>query len=198
MVVRQLDLMLSKYALALQKIYWFAYLQMLWLLFTLCGLIVFGIFPATYALLTMFKDAEELSAREAFHKYKTIFVSSFKTINKAGMIWQSMLFLVATNLLIIPNVGILVQATVIGVLGLTILGIIHFFHYFEMDKSSLFQIKRAFSFVFLQPRENVGYMLILVLLLLATQFIPGITFFYGISTCAYFVAKIGKYEHRLN
>lgn len=187
-------MMLSKYAMVLQKLYWFAYLQLLWMLFTLCGLVIFGLFPATYALLTLVKEKEELSSREGFYRFKNIFVSSFKTINKTGLLWQVMVLLLASNLLIIPVENVVVRAAVVAVLGLTILGIVHFLQYFEMDKASIFQIRRAFSFVFLQPRKNVGYMMIFVLLLVAIRFIPGISFFYVVSSCAFFVAKIGKCE----
>jgi uncharacterized membrane protein YesL len=76
-------------------------------------------------------------------------------------------------------------------LGLIFLSMIHFFQYFELDKPILFQIKRAFSFTIILPRNNVGYMFIFVLLLLAIAFIPGITFFFGISVAVFFIVKIG-------
>lgn len=198
MAVRQLEMMLSKYAMVLQKLYWFAYLQLLWMLFTLCGLIIFGLFPATYALLTVVRESEELSSREAFRKFKNTFVSSFKPINKIGLLWQVMVLLLASNLLILPVEYVVVRVAVVVVLGLTILGVIHFYQYYEMDKASIFQIKRAFSFVFLQPRKNVGYMLIFALLLIAIRFFPGISFFYAVSSCAYFVAKIGNVNEILS
>lgn len=187
-------MMLSKYAMVLQKVYWFAYLQLLWMLFTVCGLVIFGLFPATYALLSVVREREELSSLEAFHKFKKLFVSSFKPMNKTGLLWQVMVLLLASNLLIIPVENVVVRAAVVAVLGLTILGVVHFFQYFEPDKASIFQIRRAFSFVFLQPRKNVGYMMILVLLLVAIRFFPGLSFFYAVSSCAYFVVKIGRFE----
>ena len=189
-----MDVLLSKYAMVLQKLYWFAYIQMLWLLFTLSGLVILGIFPATYALLTVVRESEELSSREVFYKFKRLFVSSFKSINKTGLLWQLMLLLLASNLLIIPAESVFVRTAVVVVLGLTILGVVHFIQYFEVDKASVFQIRRAFSFVFLQPRKNVGYMMIFVLLVVAIRFFPGISFFYVISSSAYMVAKVGKFE----
>lgn len=186
-----MTLALSKYAYVLQKIYWFAYLQILWILFTMIGFIFLGIFPATHALFTVLKDQKELSSGEAFRKFRGAFTVSFLKINKAAIIWQPMYTIISLNLFIISSDYLFIKVMVTGMLGLILLSMIHFLQYFEVEKPILSQIKRAFSLVFLLPKHNAGYMCVFVLLLLAIAFIPGITFFFGMSLAVFFIVKIG-------
>lgn len=186
-----MNLVLSKYVYVLQKIYWFAYLQVLWMLFTLIGLVGFGVFPATHALFTVLKE-KDLSSGEAFHKFRNAFKFSFLKMGQAAIIWELMFILISLNLFIFHSMYI--KYFVMGMLGLILLSLIHFFQYFEIEKPIIFQVKRAFSFAFILPKNNAGYMFIFVLLLLAIAFIPGITFFFGISVAVFFVVKIGDSE----
>lgn len=186
-----MNLVLSKYVMVLQKIYWFAYLQVLWMVFSLVGLVVFGVFPATHALFTVLKE-KDLSSGEAFRQFRNAFAFSFFKMGKAAIIWELMILLISFNLFIVHS--IYMKFLVMGMLGLILLSVIHFFQYFEIENSIIFQVKRAFSFAFILPKNNAGYMLIFVLLLLAIAYIPGITFFFGISVAVFFVVKIGNSE----
>lgn len=193
MVVWQLNPALTKYVYVLQKIYWFAYLQILWILFTMCGLILFGLFPATHALFTVLKESEELASGKAFRIFRSAFTSSFMKMNIAVMIWQPMFILIGLNLIIISSDYLFLKWMVLGMLGLILLSIIHFFQTFKQELPIVLQIKNAFFLVFLHPKENVGYMVIFVLLLLSVTFLPGFTFFFGMSVSVYFAVKLGNY-----
>jgi uncharacterized membrane protein YesL len=186
-----MNVILSKYVYVLQKIYWFAYLQVLWMLFTLLGLGVFGIFPATHALITVLKE-KDLSSGEAFREFRNAFTCSFIKLSGAALIWHFMFLLISTNLLIFQSIYL--KYLVMGMIGLLFLSMIHFFQYLEMNQPIVSQVKRAFSFVWVLPKNNAGYFFILVLELLAIAFIPGITFFFGISIAAYFIVKVGNSE----
>lgn len=191
-----MNLALSKYAYILQKVYWFAYLQTLWSLFTICGLVFFGIFPATHALFTVLKESKQLSSGQVFYIFRMTFTSSFMKINKAAMIWQVIVLLIGLNLIIIPSDYLYFKLMDMGMLGLILLSIIHFFQYFELEMPIILQIKRAFSLVFLYPKENASYMFIFVLLLIAITFFPGLTLFFGMSIPLYFIVKLGNYKQK--
>lgn len=186
-----MSVFLSKYVFVLQKIYWFAYLQMLWMLFTLLGFIVFGSFPATHALFTVLKE-KDLSTGEAFRKFRNAFTSSFVKLNGAAILFGIMFMLISINLFLFQS--IYMKYLVMGMLGLIFISMIHFFQSFETEKSIIFQVKKAFSVVWILPKNNVGYLFIFVLLLLAIAFIPGIAFFFGISVAVFFIVKIGDSE----
>ncbi|AVR00232.1 hypothetical protein OBCHQ24_14850 [Oceanobacillus iheyensis] len=189
-----MNVILNKYVLVLQKIYWFAYLQALWLLFTLIGLVVLGIFPATHALFTVMKE-RDLSSNKAFHEFRNAFTRSFIKLNGAGILFGLMLSLISTNIFILESIYI--KYLVMGMLGLIFLSMIHFFQYFESKKPILTQIKKAFSIVWILPKSNVGYLSIFILLLLAIAIIPGISFFFGMSVAVFFIVKIGGSEENL-
>jgi uncharacterized membrane protein YesL len=189
-----MNVILDKYVLVLQKIYWFAYLQALWMLFTLIGLVVLGIFPATHALFTVMKE-RDLSSNKAFHEFRNAFKRSFIKLNGAGILFGLMLSLISTNIFILES--IYVKYLVMGMLGLIFLSMIHFFQYFEIKKPILSQLKKAFSIVWILPKSNVGYLSIFILLVLAIAIIPGITFFFGMSVAVFFIVKIGGSEENL-
>jgi uncharacterized membrane protein YesL len=186
-----MNVILSKYVYVLQQIYWFAYLQVLWLLFTLLGLGVFGIFPATHALFTVLKE-KDLSSGEAFRTFRNAFTFSFFKLSGAALIWHFMFLLVSTNLLILQSIYL--KYLVMGMIGIIFLSMIHFFQYLETDQPIISQVKRAFSFVWILPKNNIGYLFIFVIELFAIAYIPGITFFFGISVAVFFMVKIGNSE----
>ncbi|MFB1049854.1 DUF624 domain-containing protein [Paraliobacillus sp. JSM ZJ581] len=184
-----MDTILSKYAIVIQKIYWFAYLQVLWVLFSLLGLVVLGVFPATHALITVLKE-KDLSAVEAFRIFRNAFTHAFLKLSGAGIVFSLMYILISMNLLIFQS--LYMKALVLGMLGLVFLSMIHFFQYFESGESMLYQVKRSFAFVWVLPKNNVGYVMVFMAFVLAIAFIPGITFFFGISVAMFFVVKIGN------
>lgn len=183
-----MNVILSRYVFITQKIYWFAYLQMLWMLFTLLGLVIFGGFPATHALFTVLRE-KDLSTGEAFRTFRNAFASSFVKLNGAAIVFGFMFILISTNLLILQS--IYMKYLVMGMLGLIFISMIHFFQYFETKKPIIFQIKKAFSVVWILPKNNVGYLVIFVLLLLAISYIPMLSFFFGVSVAVCFIVKIG-------
>lgn len=187
----QLDTILSKYAIVIEKIYWFAYLQVLWVLFSLLGFIVFGIFPATHALMMVLKE-KDLSSIEAFRIFRNAFTRSFIKLSGAGVVFLFMFVLLSINVMIFQVVYMKILA--LGMLGLVFLSMLHFFQYFELEKPFVYQVKRAFSFVWVLPKNNVGYVLVFMGFILSITFIPGIALFFGVSVTMFFVVKIGNSE----
>lgn len=179
----------SRYVAVVQKIYWFAYLQMLWFLFTLIGCIVLGVFPATHALIVALKE-ENLSSREAFSLFKHIYSTSFLKLSSAGLLFKLIFILIAINLVILQSMYI--KIIVLCMLGLVLLSSIHFLQYFNFRKPIIFQMKTAFSLVWLLPRNNLGYVCVFFLLIVAISFMPGLTFFFGVSITMLGIVKIGN------
>ncbi|KMK75560.1 YesL family protein [Alkalihalobacillus pseudalcaliphilus] len=77
----QVSWMSSRFYLTCEWIWRFGYLHLLWLLFTLAGLIIFGLTPATVAVFAVvrkwrMKDADASVFTTFFHTYKKEFVKS--------------------------------------------------------------------------------------------------------------------------
>ncbi|WP_408011085.1 YesL family protein [Pseudalkalibacillus sp. A8] len=187
-----MNTVLTQYANLLQKIYWYAYVQILWILFTLAGLVIFGLFPATYALLKVTKQQTDTSATAIFHVFRQAYRNAFFPINKASIIWITMLILMSSNLLILPGAQPILKLVVISTICFLLLCIVHFFHFFQTDKSTMAQIKRSFAHACLHPKQNVGYACIFLLLGAALWFIPGITCFFGVSITAKAITYIAQ------
>lgn len=182
-----MDTVLSYYAISLQKVYKFAYLQVLWLFFTAIGFGVFGVFPATYALLNLLNVQEDLTAKKTFRLFYKVYISSFIPINKAGLIWQVMILLMGANLLL--TTSSILQLFVIAMLYFILLCMVYFFRYFIQDQPVVRQIKSSFHYVLLYPRKNIRYTIIFIGLFLGINFLPGLTFFFGASVSTYFIIQ---------
>src|SRR5699024_12388465 len=89
---------LSFYSLIVQKIYRLALFQVLWFCFILCGGIILGLFPSTYALLEMSRQTEDLQLKEYIQQYKKHFVYAFKKKNNEGGDDLIMIYLIRNKL----------------------------------------------------------------------------------------------------
>ena len=185
-----MDNVLVQYASALQKVYWYAYLQVLWVLFTLAGLIIFGIFPATRALMTVMNQQTDTSAVDIFHTFRQAYQEVFFAINKASILWTIMLILMSVNLLILPETQQILRLLALGMICFLLLCIVHFIYFFHYREPTFVQIKQSFAHACLHPRKNVGYACIFLLLGIAILFIPGITCFFGVSVTAKLITHI--------
>lgn len=182
-----MEKVLNIYSKGISKIYRFIVLHLLWLGFTLIGLVVLGIFPATHALLEVMKEPDDLTIGEYYRHFVKSYFGAFVKINQAGIIWQAMFVLISLNALIVVNE--LIQLLVLGMLLLLLLCVVYFFEHFQVEGTIIGQIKLSFGYVFLYPRRNVIYMCVLFCLILAINFSPGITFVCGSSVAAHFIAK---------
>lgn len=189
------ETILTQYAKVLQKIYWYAYVQILWVIFTIMGLIIFGIFPATHALLKVMNQ-QDSSSSEIFHEFKQAYRVAFFAINRAAIIWFTMIILLSANLMILPGTQQIIKLIAASMICLLVLCIVHFFHYFRIDESAMKQIKRSFAYTCLHPKQNVGYACIILMLGASILFIPGITCFFGVSVSIKGISYVAQGKRR--
>ncbi|CDQ39024.1 MULTISPECIES: DUF624 domain-containing protein [Virgibacillus] len=185
---------LEKYTNILQQLYWFAYLQLLWVIFSVCGCIIFGIFPATYALFHIWKDfqSDTSTTKALFQQFHHVYMTSFFSLNKAGMLWQAMVLLISTNLVIIHPDYVLFKWMVLGMLGFLLLSVIHFFRQVDLNGQIIGQIKKSFMLVLLYPKNNAIYMIVFLGLILSLYVLPGVTFFFGVSLSIYLIVQFDR------
>ncbi|WP_050183795.1 YesL family protein [Domibacillus robiginosus] len=83
-----------------------AYVHILWMLFTTAGLVLFGFFPATAALMAVCKqwlDGEE--SVPVFRTFWTEYHSSFVAVNKIGLTFAAAVLVLYVNFLVIQQNG---------------------------------------------------------------------------------------------
>ena len=164
-----------------------ALLNILWILFTLLGLGVFGWAPATTAMLSILrKQANENSQFSIFHQYWKGYKQDFFQANLIGYLLIVGIASLGISFNTLPNLNqtlILVLGTIFLMMTF-LLGIILIFIfpvYAHYDTS----IKGYFKAALLVGISNLHYILIIITMLIALymlfSIIPGLLLFFSVS-----------------
>ncbi|KYG35259.1 YesL family protein [Alkalihalobacillus trypoxylicola] len=186
----QISWMSSKFYLTCEWIWRFAYLHLLWMFFSLIGLVVFGITPATIAVFAVvrkwrMKEHDQSIFSTFYQTYKKEFIKG----NALGAILVTVSFFIYINYLIIGTMtGIgsdLLFAGTTLILILFIIFLIFIFPVYVHYKLTFFQtMKTALIIGLIHPHIT----LITILLLSMTgglfYFMPGLIPFFSSSMLA--------------
>ncbi|PAV31221.1 hypothetical protein CIL05_00760 [Virgibacillus profundi] len=165
------------------------YLHILWVLFTVLGLGIFGISPATAALFSVmhkwFDDDFDIPIfKNFFTAYKTQFVKA----NGLGLI------LIALGVFLYFDMNVSKQVIetayihflLLIVIFLYIVTVMYFFLVFARYELKFFQyFKQSFFIAFARPMETIAMIICLVLLYYLLSFLPVLIFFMGSSIVAF-------------
>lgn len=168
----------------------------LWILFTIAGLGIFGVFPATAAMFSVIrqylKAEKEVKIVKVFASY---FRKDFWKANGLGFTFAgitAVLWVDFGYLLTIPDLFTFVLAHFILILLIFSIGsFIVLFPFFSHYELSFFQYVKH---VFLYPFTHLGRMILLTVLVTGCLFIfyeaPGFIFFLGASLPGFIMMKI--------
>lgn len=165
------------------------YLHLLWVIFSLMGLVVFGVMPATTAMFTVIRkwmeDDNDIPVFQTFlASYKTHFLKS----NALGT------FLVAIGIFLYIDMKIskqLVQSfylhIILHIIGfLYLITLLYFFPVFVRYKLKYSQnFKQSFYIALARPFETIAMIISLILLYYLFNFLPILLIFVGSSLIAY-------------
>lgn len=167
----------------LMRILNLVYLNFLWILFTLLGLIIFGIGPSTYAIVSIcrqwVKGNDDLSVLPSFWKY---YKESFKESVLISWIYLLIGYILTIDLLYVYNWYLRVLFLIIAFVYLLSLIFIYptMAHY--NWKGIFLKMKMAFLFGFSQLQYSLVLILVIIIsYLVAVRIFPGILVFFGIS-----------------
>ncbi|WP_346208086.1 DUF624 domain-containing protein [Caldifermentibacillus hisashii] len=167
----------------LMRILNLVYLNFLWILFTLLGLVIFGIGPSTYAIVSIcrqwVKGNDDLSVLPSFWKY---YKESFKESVIISWIYLLVGYILTIDLLYVSNWYLRVLFLLIAFVYLLSLIFIYptMAHY--NWKGIFLKIKMAFLFGFSQLQYSLVLILVIITsYLVAVRIFPGILAFFGIS-----------------
>ncbi|WP_088102056.1 YesL family protein [Halalkalibacter urbisdiaboli] len=170
-----------------------AYINILWVAFTLLGLIVFGFMPATAAMFAIIRKwimkDEDVPIFKTFWSY---YKQDFVKVNLLGLSLAIIGYILYIDLQFLQTAaGSWIGILYIPVLVLSLvyyfmlLYIIPVFVHYELK---LFQIiKNAFLIMVMNPLANISMIAGLVILYFIMISIPGLIVFFGASTVAFII-----------
>ncbi|MGE8081272.1 YesL family protein [Peribacillus loiseleuriae] len=165
------------------------YLHFLWVIFTILGLGVFGISPATAALFSVIhewfdRDFDIPIFRKFYAVYKTQFLKS----NKLGiiLIGLGVFFYIDMNISKQYIQSFYVHLFLLFIIFLYFLTVLHFFLVFvRYELKFLLYFKQSLFVALARPLETIAMIICLILLFYLFRFLPILLFFAGSSIIAY-------------
>ncbi|WP_221566048.1 YesL family protein [Alkalihalobacillus sp. TS-13] len=161
--------------------YWMlkaAYINLLWILFTCLGLVVFGLFPSTIAMFTVVQKWFKKKDIRIFQTYWRMFRKEFIKGNGFGLIFLSLgYFLYYDFLLLQANHGSLqyLYPILVFILFVYILTLLFFFTVYVHFQLSFFQyLKQAFLIAVVSPLETLLILAAIILMYIMITILPGI------------------------
>ncbi len=174
-----------------------AYINILWLLFTLAGLIVFGLMPSTVALFTVVRKwvlgQKDVTVFSLFwNTYRKEFVKS----NILGVVLVIFGYVLYVDLVFIPAEGIFYTLVRFGVLVISFLFLIVLLYIFPVYVHYEWKINMYLKYAFIlgasYPHLTFGMMISLLILYTILTIIPGIIPFFSVSLLALIIMWIAN------
>ncbi|MEN2769015.1 YesL family protein [Ornithinibacillus xuwenensis] len=169
----------------------FAYVNVLWIFFTLVGGILFGLFPSTTAMFAITRDwLRGKTDIPIFHSYWSYYKREFMNSNKLGIVIALMIVLIVVDFAYIqsimnhdfPWIAVPLFASMLLFLLFMFYLFPAFVHY---DISILPLLKNAFLIMLINPIHSFFILLCLVSIYFVMRFIPALFFIFGGSVYAF-------------
>lgn len=169
----------------------FAYVNLLWILFTLAGGIVFGFFPATISLFAIIRkwlngNSDLPVFRSFWSLYKTDFIKS----NLLGLFIIGLVVLIGVDFWFIQvNMSDLLKLTYLPLYAFMFLFLMFLFYIFptfvHYDLKLGKTIKNAFLIMLITPFHSFMIIICLVSIYFIVEVIPAVAFAFGASMYAF-------------
>jgi uncharacterized membrane protein YesL len=182
----------------------FAYLNILWVCFTLSGLIVFGFFPATVA--TFAVTRKWLMGEHDIPVFKTFwstYKSEFLKSNLLGLTLVAIGCILYMDYRIsVDSVSILGKILFIPLLVFIFLYCLLLLHIFPLfthyDIKVFHVIKNAFLMMVLYPLSTIMMVISSIVAYFAITLLPGLIPFFGVSGLSFLLTWCAHYAYAKN
>ena len=199
MVLRELG---SSLYIWLEWITRFAYLHLLWVLFTLAGAVILGIYPSTTAAFAiMRKWLHGESDLPVFKTFWTYYRNEFWKSNHLGLYITIILFVILVDLFYITSMAEssfswMSVPLLAGMLFFSFLLLYIFPVFVQFDQSVLMTIRTAFLLMLISPIQIFVLMICLLAIAVIAWFFPAIGFIFGISLYAFVSVWVAGYSFK--
>ncbi|MBT2661704.1 YesL family protein [Bacillus sp. ISL-45] len=168
----------------------FAYINILWIGFSLAGVIILGFFPATIAMFTIIRKwLKGETEIPIFRTFWTTWKSELFRSNGLGLLVAAVVGLIVFNLVFVERsvIGLVsvIQIPIYLFMFAAIMTILYLFPVYVHFELKWFQmIKNSFLIMLISPIENIVMIAGIVSVLFVVKFIPALGFFFGGSLIA--------------
>ncbi|ULT57618.1 DUF624 domain-containing protein [Neobacillus drentensis] len=152
------------------------YLNLLWILFTMAGLIIAGIFPATAAMYTVIKGYQASENVSAFKLFKKVYKEEFSRANQLGIVLVIIPVIFYTDWLFTSYLSGTMEMVAKGILlgsaclyGITLL---YVFPVYLLNRNVFTSIKMAFLIGITYPLNTFMMLISIASLLFLFVFLP--------------------------
>jgi len=178
----------------LEWIMWLVYLNILWIMFTIMGLGLFGFFPATVSMFTIIR---QLLLKEETSIIKTFFQTykrEFFKANGVGLILFILAYILYMDLLFLDTIQNIFfyffQIALIIVSILYLITLIYIFPVYVHFQLKFFQyFKHAFLIGVFSPLMNLAIIAGFVILYFIYKWIPGLIPIFGLSLVSLLITR---------
>jgi uncharacterized membrane protein YesL len=163
----------------------FAYVNLLWIGFSLLGLVVFGISPATVAMFTIIRkwimgDNEFPVFQTFWNSYKKEFLRG----NRLGLIIALLAYIIFIDLNYI-KLDTIIQIPLYLIIFAIVMTILYIFPVYVHYNVTFIQLfKNSFFIMMVNPLSSIMMLIGFVALFFVMKFLPALLFFFGGSLSA--------------
>lgn len=175
----------------------FAYINLLWIGFSLVGLVVLGLFPATISMFTVIRKWM-MGERDIpiFQTFWITYKSEFLRSNGLGLLVAIVCGLIVLNLVFMKNFGTVftsaIQIPLYMFIFAAVMTMLYLFPVYVHYELKLIQmIKNSFLMMLINPLENLVMIAGIGAMFFVVKFIPGLGFFFGGSLSAALIMASG-------
>ncbi|MFC7062941.1 YesL family protein [Halobacillus seohaensis] len=168
-----------------------AYIQILWILFTLTGFVILGIFPSTVAMFAIVRDwLTGKTDIRLFSSYFKYFKADFWKSNLLGILITFIFLLISIDIYYIRlNVGGSLTWTSIPLFAFMLIFLLFLFYLFPVfvhfDLKITRILKNTFLIMLISPIQSFFILICLASLFIVMRFIPALAIIFGISAYAF-------------
>lgn len=174
------------------------HIQVLWIAYTIAGLVVGGFFPATFAMFAVMREMIHKSQDFSFHKkFKSEYRANFIKSNKLGytlvIVAIALVFYFRMTINLDGSWAVLFVFLGYGAIILALLSLLYVpvvFAHFDLSISQI--LRHALIIMIASPVQSLANVVIVILFGVLTQELPALTpfisfamFSYGITYFAY-------------
>lgn len=169
----------------------FAYVNILWVAFSLLGLLIFGFFPATVALFAVVRKWVQLQAdTPVFKTFWTTYKQEFLKSNLLGIILCIIGYILYLDFALVRVTPIdLLQLTYFPLLVIVLLYFLTVLYVFPVfvhyDVKTLYVLKNAFLIMIMRPPITIMMVVGTIAVYFLMRTLPGLIPFFAVSILAY-------------
>jgi uncharacterized membrane protein YesL len=163
----------------------FAYVNILWIGFSLLGLVVFGISPATVAMFTIIRKwIMGESDIPVFQTFWNSYKKEFLRGNGLGIVIALLAYIIYIDLNYL-KLDSVIQIPLYLIIFAIVMTILYIFPVYVHYNVTLFQLfKNSFFIMMVNPVSSIMMLLGFVALFFVMKFLPALLFFFGGSLSA--------------